>query len=451
MKLPLVPPDLAALAKDIAPDVMVRLLRGDLSPVVAGQYLHWDQLRHRQPPEGLTVEQWWFPIRIARGGLLQPLPLLDKGGRPFFFGIPEPVLIHLHHIDQDAAGQIRSAAEVATPGNRDRYLLQSLIEEAINSSQLEGASTTRKVAEAMLREGRPPRDHSERMIFNNFRTMQAVQALRDVPITPDRVLDLHRLVTEGTLDNPADAGQLRRDDDIRVVDNRDGTILHQPPSWGELPERLERLCAFANAGENERPFVHPVLRAILLHFMIGYDHPFADGNGRLARTLFYWAMARSGYWLTEFISISHVLRQAPAQYVRAYLHTETDGGDTTYFLIHQLETIRKAIAALHDYLARKSVEQRNTESLLATSPDLWARLNHRQMVLLTHALKHPGETYRVDGHQRSHGVAYQTARTDLLTLAELGLLEQGRSGRAFVFVAPADLEQRIGKLAERPI
>lgn len=449
MKLPLAPPDFAEFAKDIAPDVMVRLFRAQPSPLVSGQYLHWDQLRRREPPEGLTAGQWWFGIRIVRVGLLQPLPLLDKGGQPFVFGMPEPVLIHLHHIDQDAAGQIRSVAEVATPGNRDRYLLQSLIEEAITSSQLEGASTTRKVAEAMLREGRQPRDHNERMIFNNFRTMQAVQSLRDEPITPERVLDLHRLVTEGALDDPADAGRLRRSDDVRVVDNRDGALLHQPPPFGELPERLERLCAFANAGEDERPFVHPVLRAILLHFMIGYDHPFADGNGRLARSLFYWAMARSGYWLTEFISISHFLRRAPAQYVRAYLYTETDGGDTTYFLIHQMETIRKAIAALHDYLARKSAEQRDTESLLATSPGLRARINHRQMVLLTHALKHPGEAYRVEGHQRSHGVVYQTARTDLLALAELGLLEQGRAGRAFVFIAPADLERRIAGLAKR--
>jgi len=211
---------------------------------------------------------------------------------------------------------------------------------------------------------------------------------------------------------------------------------------------MERLCAFANVGENERPFVHPVLRAILLHFMIGYDHPFADGNGRLARTLFYWAMARSGYWLTEFISISHILRQAPAQYVRAYLHSGTDGGDTTYFLIHQLETIRKAIKALQDYLARKSAEQRQLENLLATSPPLRAKLNHRQTALLTHALKHPGGIYKVDAHQRSHGVVYQTARSDLLSLVELGLLLQSRIGRAFVFIAPADLEHRITGLAK---
>lgn len=446
MKLPLTPPGPAELAKDLTPELVLRLFQAQSSPLINGQYLHWDQLRHREPPEGLTSEQWWFGIRTARAALLQPLPLMDKGGHPLSFGMPEPILIHLHHIAQDAAGQIKSAAEVATPGNRDRYLLQSLIEEAITSSQLEGASTTRKLAEAMLREGRQPRDHGERMIFNNFRAMKAVQDLRGVSITPAHVLELHRSVTDGALDDPADAGRLRRSDDVRVVDNRDGLILHQPPAYHELPERLERLCAFANAGEDARPFVHPVLRAILLHFMVGYDHPFADGNGRLARTLFYWAMSRSGYWLTEFISISHFLRRAPAQYVRAYLHTETDGGDTTYFLIHQLETIRQAITALQDYLARKTAEQRGTESLLATSPGLRARLNHRQIALLTHALKNPGAAYRVEGHQRSHGVVYQTARTDLLDLARLGLLEQGRAGRAFVFIAPADLERRIAGL-----
>ena len=117
---------------------------------------------------------------------------------------------------------------------------------------------------------------------------------------------------------------------------------------------MQRLCDFANADEASLPFVHPVLRAILLHFMIGYDHPFADGNGRTARALFYWSMARSGYWLMEYTSISHILRKAPARYMRAYLHTETDKNDTTYFLLHQLQTIRQAIAALHDYVAKKS-------------------------------------------------------------------------------------------------
>lgn len=446
MRIPPFPPDISSIFSSLSSDDLPRLLSIQPGPLVQDAYLHWDELRHRDPPEGLDHEAWWLGVKLARQALLHPLPLVDTGGRPFHFGVPEPVLIDLHHVDQDAAGEIKSAAESATPANRDRYLLRSVIEEAITSSQLEGASTTRRVAAEMLRSGRAPKDRSEQMILNNFAAMRAIQEFKHEALTPARVLEIHRMVSERTLDDPADVGRLRQSNDIRVVDHDDGTILHQPPDFRELPERLARVCAFANAGEEQRPFVHPVLRAILLHFMIGYDHPFADGNGRTARALFYWSLLRSGYWLAEFISISHILLKAPAQYGRAYLFVESDGGDTTYFLIHQLAAIRKAIRNLHDYLARKVKEQRGLERLLSESPELRGQLNHRQRALLTRALKHPGTGYRIEGHQQSQGVVYQTARTDLLQLVELGLLEKIKEGRAFVFVAPEDLAKRMSGL-----
>jgi Fic family protein len=299
----------------------------------------------------------------------------------------------------------------------------------------------------MLRSGRKPRDLSERMIFNNYQAMAHLRSLRQEKLTPTLVLELHRMLTEDTLEDPEDAGRYRRDDGVQVVDVRDNTTLHVPPTHEELPERMQRLCDFANANEDSLPFVHPVVRAMLLHFMIGYDHPFADGNGRTARALFYWSMARSGYWLMEYTSISHILRKAPAQYLRAYLHTETDKNDTTYFLLHQLRTIRQAIVALHEYVARKSREQKATERLLAASPKLRARFNHRQTALLNHALRNAGESYRVDAHQRLHDVVYQTARNDLLQLEALGLLEKSKQGNAFVFYVPTDLLERLNRLA----
>lgn len=448
MKLPHPPPDTSDLFAILEAGDVQKILELQPGPLVEEAYLHWDELRHRDPPGGLDHEKWWLGIKWARQALLKSLPLVDKAGRPFLFGSPEPVQIDLHHIDQDAAGEIKSATETATPATRDRYLLRSVIEEAITSSQLEGASTTRRVAAEMLRSGRAPKDRSEQMILDNFMAMRAVQGFKDEPLTPARILEIHRMVSEDTLDDPQDVGRLRQSNDIHVINNDDGTVLHQPPDYRELPKRLERICAFANAGEEQRPFVHPVLRAILLHFMIGYDHPFADGNGRTARAVFYWSMLRSGYWLAEFISISHILRKAPAQYGRAYLLAESDGGDTTYFLIHQLTTIRKAIRSLHDYLARKAKEQKGLERLLAETPFLRVKLNHRQKALLTHALKHPGAGYLIEEHQRTHAVVYQTARTDLLDLVELGLLKKTREGRAFVFIAPDDLANRMSSLGK---
>lgn len=417
-------------------------------PAPSDQYLHWDQIRHRPPPEGMSSESWWAVIKLTRQGFLRPLPIKNKDGHPFVLGMPETVLIDLHHIDQDAGGKILSTSDIASREHQTQYLVNSLIEEAITSSQLEGAATTRKVARAMLREGRKPKDHSEQMIFDNYRAMSVIREMKGDPISPERILELHRILTEDTLDDPSDAGRLRQTDDVRVVDNRDGAILHQPPSYRELPDRLKLLCDFANADENAPPFVHPVVRAILLHFMIGYDHPFVDGNGRTARALFYWSMARSGYWLMEYVSISHFLKRAPSQYVKAYLYTESDSNDTTYFVIHQLGIIRNAIRLLHEYIARVSEQRRNTERILTASPKLRERLNYRQIALLTHALKHPGAAYTVSGHQRTHGIVYQTSRTDLLELCELGMLNKTRSGKAFVFIAPMDLQERVEVLVK---
>lgn len=448
MRIPHSPPSFSDLLQSLKPETL-GLLAQHANPLPTGRYLHHEELRYRNPPAGLDHEQWWAATCFGRAPLLAELPLRDKQGQALRFATPQPVLIDLHHIDRDAAGQIRAPEGAPIHENRQPYLLASLIEEAITSSQLEGAATTRKVAAAMLREGRAPRDHSEQMIFNNYRAMEHLRELRNEPITPEHILALHRILTVDTLDNPADAGRLRIGNDVEVIDQRDGTTLHTPPDAKELPKRLEALCAFANADEHSTPFVHPVLRAILLHFMIGYDHPFVDGNGRTARALFYWAMARSGYWLMEFVSISHIIKNAPAKYVRAYLHTETDHGDTTYFLIHQLKTIRRAIDALHAYIARKTSERQETERMLAReTPALRFRLNHRQIAAMTSALKHPNDAIRIDAHQNTHGVVYQTARADLLDLESIGLLIKSKRGNAYEFYPPADLQARIEQLAE---
>ena len=150
-------------------------------------------------------------------------------------------------------------------------------------------------------------------------------------------------------------------------------------------------------------------------------------------------MLHAGYWLFEFISISQFLRKAPVQYGTAFLHAETDENDLTYFVIHQAEVIRRALKDLHDYVGRKSVETRACLDALQKHPEL----NHRQQAVISHALRHPGFAYRIAGHGTRQAVTYATARADLLGLAQAKLLEQRKAGRAFVFVAPKDLEMRL--------
>jgi Fic family protein len=226
-----------------------------------------------------------------------------------------------------------------------------------------------------------------------------------------------------------------------VVDDLYGTVFHVPPPAEQLPQRIEALCAFAN-GSTPEEFLHPVVRAISLHFWLAYDHPFVDGNGRTARALFYWSMLHQKYWLFEFISISSIINKSRGKYELSFLHTETDDNDLTYFLLAQVKVIQQAIASLHRYLERKAQEISSLQRRLQGMEGL----NHRQMALLRHALRHPGFRYTVGSHQASHGVSNQTARTDLQKLAAQDLLLPLRQGRREVFSVPADLAQRLPAL-----
>jgi Fic family protein len=184
-----------------------------------------------------------------------------------------------------------------------------------------------------------------------------------------------------------------------------------------------------------------VIRAILLHFQLAYDHPFVDGNGRTARALFYWAMLHHEYWLFEYLSISETILKARTQYGRAFLFTETDEGDATYFLLHQAAVIRKSLDTLRQYVATKRKELADGGMVLNRLPGV----NLRQKELLLHALKNPGAILTIAGHRAHYRIAYGTARTDLLRLAALGLFEQRNQGREMLFIVPNDIAARIEK------
>lgn len=420
------------------PALAARFVAAGQGGLVNGRYIHWDKLRFLKPPKGLTLEQWWAALKLARSGMLRPTPLTDTHGGVFRYALVDALFAYLHQIDRDASGRIEIAEEVTNPDSRDRYIVNSLIEESITSSQLEGAATTSPVAKEMLRSGRGARTPGERMIRNNYEAMSFVRSLVGKPISASRIFELHRIVTRDTLSNQGAAGRLRRSDEPIVVSDATGATIHVPPPAKVLAKRLAQMCQFANEGKSE-PFLHPLLRAVTLHFWLGFDHPFVDGNGRTARAVFYWAMLNSGYWLTEFISISKILRAAPAKYPRSFLHTETDENDLTYFLLYQLSVLSRAIAELHSHLRRQAGELRATERLLEQHESL----NPRQLALLSHAMKHPGFDYTIRSHQSSHRVVYQTARADLLDLHARSLLEMRKRGTVLVFSPAADIRSRV--------
>lgn len=173
--------------------------------------------------------------------------------------------------------------------------------------------------------------------------------------------------------------------------------------------------------------------------MIGYDHPFVDGNGRTARALFYWSLMRSGFWLAPYLSISEFLLQAPARYSRAYQYVSADSNDATYFLLHQLDVMLHAVERLERDLREQAAESRRVDDRLSGLADL----NERQTVIISEALEEPNRIFTIARQRRLHGVSYWAARSDLQDLADRGLLTRRRSGKKFVFRPAPDLGERL--------
>nr|WP_314966030.1 Fic family protein [uncultured Actinomyces sp.] len=365
-----------------------------------------------------------------------------KDGTRLTFNLPDRFLQLNEEITAQARGQVELPGEVATQGVRDRYLINSLYEEAITSSQMEGASTTRRDAKKMLREKKDPRTRSERMILNNFLALEYVRAHLGEELTPAFICGVHRIVTDGTLDEAEDAGRLQHQGEERIrIYGSEGQdqLLHVPPPAEELPERLKRLCDFANGvGEYATQYVPPLVRALVVHFMMVYDHYFVDGNGRTARVIAQWVMLREGFFLMDFVPVSRLLRKAPAKYARSFLEVEQDEGDLTYFLIWHAQIILRGICELHDYLARKSKEMEQVKHLLRLTD-----LNNRQIGVIEEALKDSAITVTAASHADKFRVTLQTAHADLRGLEDGGYLMRTKRGRSFEWYPVTDLQRRV--------
>lgn len=429
MRVPQKPPpsdaDTTFGAGKLSRDLLEKLLAVD-AVLPDGRYLHWDELRYRQPPEGLTPQQWWAGMSQQRIREAQPiLAMRQTYQQPFRFVALASVQRQLHDFDRvNVGGAILSAM-----GNSDakiEYRVRQLIEEAISSSEIEGARpTTRELARQMLRERRMPASRDEKMILNNLRAMERLGELHRArtALTVEHLLELHRILGEDALEVDGAEGKFRTSEHAVEVSDVEGNVWHVPPAAEGLPQRMERLLAFANGEDESQPgFIHPIIRAIVTHFWLGYEHPFRDGNGRIARALYYWCMLREGYEVAEFLSISGPIDRNPKAYYKAFAYSELDEGDLTYFVLHQLDVMRTALDDLLEHLRVRARRLRALAEVVAS----YEELNHRQRSLLEHAIRHPTQGQTIAGYATSYAVHYLTARTDLADLERRDLLHSRR-------------------------
>ena len=442
-----VPKPFSELVKEVEYKKVVMLFGRYHETDRKGRYLHWDEFKWRVERDDDEIAAW-VATKITRKARAKHLQLQADKESCFIYSIPDSLSASLYSIDKmiGKGQEIRDGNNFISSSDKQHYFVKSLmLEEAITSSQLEGASTTREVAQEMLKKSLTPKDKSQQMIFNNYQLMKKVIERKDEDLSIEFILELHRIATYKAIDNEAISGHLRQDNNIIVTDLYGENVFY-PPKSHTIQARLNNLCDFANQDHSQGlDFIHPIIKAIILHFMIAYIHPFGDGNGRTARAIFYWSILRSSdYWLFEYVSISKFIKEKRGAYDKAFIYTETDDFDLTYFIYNQVDTIEKAIKSLYEYIDKKRDEFYEFMNWMAKSP-LAKTLIRGHLEILKEALKSPGKEFTAKQVAIDFGVTESTARNYLafLVAKDLLVLAQSKRGKARVYIAPANLKARL--------
>jgi len=398
------------------------------------EYLYWDKVKYKKAPNDIEPKIIWTLTKLSRVLFAKKV---NFGEFIFKYNITDNIQKGLHEFDLNFGGNLSSDA-VISDDDKKRYLVSSIMEEAIASSQIEGAVTTRKKAKEMLRKNKKPINKSEQMIMNNYITIKHIVDIKNEPITLEKLLEIHRLITFQTLDDTTDEGKYRDNNDVNVIDAMDGEIVHTPPSFEKIPQLMNELFDFFNKNDNNK-FIHPIIKGCIIHFIIGYVHPFVDGNGRTARALFYWYLLKNGYWLTEYLSISRLIVKRKTQYALAYLYAETDDNDITYFINFKIRTMQSAFEELRKYIQRKINEKKQAVNFQKIN-----NINDRQAIILKWIYENPELMLTVKEIQVRFNVSNQTARTDLTNLEEMNFLkEKNTNNKSKIFYKSDKFEELI--------
>lgn len=379
------------------------------------RYLSPEEIKYRLQQQGQRSPDWpQKATKIVATRKTSAVTLFLDSIVPRFWYYPADVILKKIDEIERLGKRVYDLINSNTTFKND-FLLDSKIEEAITSAIYEGAHSTRAQAEQLIASKQRPKNKDEWMLVNNLRAMQWVAQNHERPLSKEVILQLHKIVTDNTLEG----------DDVNFSGKyRNNKVFVGPHEGVEHPlinSTIEEMIGLITA--NKR-YIHPLVKSILVHYFIGYIHPFFDGNGRTARALFYFKAMRNGLKYVELLSVSAYLKEHGKQYEKSFQKVVENEYDVTYFIDFCLDSMYSSLQEV----------SRKVEYLLRMT-DLSERygISPSQIGLLQRMALHKFRTVDIEEYGAQINKSREFARLELKKLVDLDLLTEHKDRKKLVY------------------
>jgi Fic family protein len=379
------------------------------------RYVPLDDIKYRIESLGYKKDDWKeLRLNIEKHRKLASVPFFVDSMEKKFWFFPSDSIIKkvndVEHIGNKLFDKIESKSNF-----KDEFLINAKIEEAITSAIYEGANSTRAKAKQLIASNQKPKNKDEWMIVNNYNAMKWIKENSYKAISTDLIQDIHAIVTTNTLsgDDAAFSGKFRND--TVYIGNHVGI------EYGKINEVLNetiKLCV-----DNKR-YLHGLVKGILLHYFIAHVHPFFDGNGRTARTLFYFKSMKNDLKFVELLSVSAYLKNNGNRYEKAFDNVVNNQYDLTYFVDFCLDSLLTALKRVEDkikYLFKISDIQKEYN------------LTNTQIMLLQKLALNKFVTISSNEYSKERGRTREIGRKELKDLFKKKFLIEKKQGKKLVY------------------
>ncbi|MGL6025160.1 MAG: Fic family protein [Cetobacterium sp.] len=293
-------------------------------------YYSESELKYRV--EKTKIEKVWNDVVNFRKKNGYTTSFESQEGTIFFYYIRKIIKENIHKLESS------SKINLTDRKLAKKVYSESLIDEAMSSSAIEGAFSTRRRTKDLVEGCCIPETKDEKMILNNYNALKFINENNDVLITDELVIELHNIIIFGTLDE-CDITERYRDD-LVVLKDANNKEVYEAPKCELVEELMSQLIDYINEDTKENVFI----KASIIQFMFLYIHPFFDGNGRTGRALSYMYLIKKGYGFFKFFSISYVVNEYKSKYYKSILKCEDEYSDLSYFIDFNIDMMSKAVS-----------------------------------------------------------------------------------------------------------